>query len=143
MNGHASIQRLSNWATIYLNLNAQYGLISRQNFRYSPSEPYVRHDLRTWEAGREALRLKDGNGRILLGATSRGTGGVTRGAQFAYALTTMSSFGKQTGAGFADEAQMARSNAEAHASTRRCLRSSVRGDKAAYWQYFRADGAER
>jgi quinoprotein glucose dehydrogenase len=68
MNGHAFIQAFIELDDeIYPNMNPQYGLISRQYFRCSPSDPYVRHDLRIWEAGREAPRLKDSNGRILLG----------------------------------------------------------------------------
>jgi choline dehydrogenase-like flavoprotein len=68
MNGHAFIQAFIELDDeIYPNMNPQYGLISRQYFRCSPSDPYVRHDLRIWEAGREAPRLKDANGRILLG----------------------------------------------------------------------------
>jgi choline dehydrogenase-like flavoprotein len=68
MNGHAFIQAFMELDDeIYPNMNPQYGLISRQYFRCSPSDPYVRHDLRIWEAGREAPRLKDSNGRILLG----------------------------------------------------------------------------
>ncbi len=68
MNGHSFIQAFVELDDeIYPNMNPQYGLISRQYFRCSPSDPYVRHDLRIWEAGREAPRLKDANGRILLG----------------------------------------------------------------------------
>jgi choline dehydrogenase-like flavoprotein len=68
MNGHAFIQAFIELDDeIYPNMNPQYGLISRQYFRCSPGDPYVRHDLRIWEAGREAPRLKDANGRILLG----------------------------------------------------------------------------
>ena len=59
MNGHAFIQAFIELDDeIYPNMNPQYGLISRQYFRCSPGEPYVRHDLRIWEAGREAPRLK-------------------------------------------------------------------------------------
>ncbi len=68
MNGHAFIQAfLEIDEDILPNMNPQYGLISRQFFRCSPNDPYVRHDLRIWEAGREAPRLKDSGGRILLG----------------------------------------------------------------------------
>lgn len=68
MNGHAFIQAFIELDDeIYPNMNPQYGLISRQYFRCSPSDPYVRHDLRIREAGREAPRLKDANGRLLLG----------------------------------------------------------------------------
>ncbi len=68
MNGHAFIQAFIELdAEIYPNMNPQYGLISRQFFRCKPGDPYVRHDTRIWEAGREAPRLKDQNGRILLG----------------------------------------------------------------------------
>jgi quinoprotein glucose dehydrogenase len=42
-------------------------LISRRYFRCSAADPYVRHDLRIWEAARQAPRLKDGTGHILLG----------------------------------------------------------------------------
>ncbi|HEV1287751.1 MAG TPA: GMC family oxidoreductase [Bryobacteraceae bacterium] len=68
MNGHAFIQAFIELDDeIYPNMNPQYGLISRQYFRCAPSDPYVRHDLRIWEAGRETPRLKDASGRILLG----------------------------------------------------------------------------
>ncbi len=68
MNGHAFIQAFIELDDeIYPNMNPQYGLISRQYFRCAPGDPYVRHDLRIWEAGREAPRLKDKGGRILLG----------------------------------------------------------------------------
>ncbi|MGA3201455.1 MAG: GMC family oxidoreductase [Bryobacteraceae bacterium] len=68
MNGHAFIQAFIELDDeIYPNMNPQYGLISRQYFRCSPAEPYVRHDLRIWEAARQAPRLKDGTGHILLG----------------------------------------------------------------------------
>ena len=68
MNGHAFIQAFIELDDeIYPNMNPQYGLISRQYFRCSPNDPYVRHDLRIWEAAREAPRLKDSSGRILLG----------------------------------------------------------------------------
>jgi quinoprotein glucose dehydrogenase len=68
MNGHAFIQAFIELDDeIYPNMNPQYGLISRQYFRCSASDPYVRHDLRIWEAGGEGPRLKGANGRILLG----------------------------------------------------------------------------
>jgi quinoprotein glucose dehydrogenase len=83
MNGHAFIQAFIEIDDeIYPNMNPQYGLISRQFFR-STKDPFVRHDLRIWEAAREAPRLKDGN-RVLLGDDivkdwrSRATRGVAR-----------------------------------------------------------------
>src|SRR5215831_5413881 len=68
MNGHAFITAMMELnAEIYPNMNPQFGLISRQFFRCPTDKPYVRHDLRIWEAARPAPRLKDSNGRILLG----------------------------------------------------------------------------
>jgi quinoprotein glucose dehydrogenase len=68
MNGHAFIQAFIEIdQDILPDMNPQYGLISRQYFRRSPQDPYVRHDLRIWEAAREAPRMKDSSGRILLG----------------------------------------------------------------------------
>ena len=67
MNGHGFIQAFIELdAEIYPNMNPQYGLISRQFFR-SSKDPFVRHDLRIWEAAREAPRLKGEGGRVLLG----------------------------------------------------------------------------
>ncbi len=68
MNGHSFIQAFIEIdGEIYPNMNPQYGLISRQFFRCSGNDPYVRHDLRIWEAAREAPRLKDSAGKVLLG----------------------------------------------------------------------------
>jgi glucose dehydrogenase len=68
MNGHGFIQAFIELdAEIYPNMNPMHGLISRQYFRCAPNDPFVRHDLRIWEAGRQAPRLKDQSGRILLG----------------------------------------------------------------------------
>src|SRR5271155_4272778 len=68
MNGHAFIQAFIELDDeIYPNMNPHYGLISRQYFRCKPGDPFVRHDLRIWEAARQAPRLNDGSGRILLG----------------------------------------------------------------------------
>jgi glucose dehydrogenase len=68
MNGHGFIQAFIELdAEIYPNMNPMHGLISRQYFRCSPGDQFVRHDLRIWEAGRQPPRLKDQNGRILLG----------------------------------------------------------------------------
>jgi glucose dehydrogenase len=68
MNGHAFIQTFIEIdQDILPNMNPQYGLISRQYFRCAPHDPYVRHDLRIWEAAREAPHIKDPSGRILLG----------------------------------------------------------------------------
>jgi glucose dehydrogenase len=68
MNGHAFIQSFIEIdQDILPDMNPQYGLISRQFFRCSASDPYVRHDLRIWEAARGAPRTMDSNGRILLG----------------------------------------------------------------------------
>ena len=66
--GHAFITSLIELnAGIYPGENPQYGLISRQFFRCPQDRPYVRHDLRIWANERSAPRLKDGNGRILIG----------------------------------------------------------------------------
>ena len=85
MNGHAFIQAFIELnADVYPNMNPQYGLISREFFRCKPSDPYVRHDLRIWEAARNAPRLKDSSGKILLGDDivkdwrERGAKGVAR-----------------------------------------------------------------
>ena len=68
MNGHAFIQAFVELdAEIYPNMNPQYGLISRQFFRCSPGDPYVRHDLRIWAAARPGPQLKDAGGRLQLG----------------------------------------------------------------------------
>lgn len=68
MNGHSFVQTFIELdSEIYPNMNPQYGLISRQYFRCSPKEPFVRHDLRIWEAARSAPQLRDKSGRILLG----------------------------------------------------------------------------
>jgi quinoprotein glucose dehydrogenase len=68
MNGHSFIQSMIEIDhDILPGMNPQYGLISRQFFRCSPSDPYVRHDLRIWEAGRATPRAADSSGRILLG----------------------------------------------------------------------------
>jgi quinoprotein glucose dehydrogenase len=68
MNGHSFIQTFIELdSEIYPNMNPQYGLISRQYFRCSPKEPFVRHDLRIWEAARSAPQLRNKSGRILLG----------------------------------------------------------------------------
>jgi glucose dehydrogenase len=69
MTGHAFIgAQIELDATLYPGMNEQHSLISRQFFRCQTSKPYVRHDLRVWEssAGRDP-RLKDANGRLLLG----------------------------------------------------------------------------
>lgn len=68
MNGHAFIQAFIEVdQDILPNMNTQYGLISRQFFRCSTKDSYVRHDLRIWDAARGRPQLKDGSGRILLG----------------------------------------------------------------------------
>jgi quinoprotein glucose dehydrogenase len=68
MNGHAFITAMVELnREIYPSMNPQFGLISRQFFRCPPGGFYVRHDLRIWEAARQAPRLKDSSGRILLG----------------------------------------------------------------------------
>ncbi len=84
MNGHGFIQAFIEIdGEIYPNMNPQYGLISRQFFR-SPKDPFVRHDLRIWEAARESPRLKGEGGRVLLGDDivkdwrARATRGVAR-----------------------------------------------------------------
>lgn len=68
MNGHAFISTFVELdAEIYPNMNPEYGLISRQFFRCSPKDPYVRHDLRIWAASRPAPQLRDAGGRLQLG----------------------------------------------------------------------------
>ena len=69
MNGHAFISSMVELnADVFPDMNPQLGLISRQFFRCATDRPYVRHDLRIWEAGsRNAVRLKDPSGRFLLG----------------------------------------------------------------------------
>jgi quinoprotein glucose dehydrogenase len=68
MNGHAFIQAFIEIdQDILPDMNPQYGPISRQFFRCAKDSPYVRHDLRIWEAGREPVRAKDSSGRVLLG----------------------------------------------------------------------------
>lgn len=52
---------------VFPNMNTQYGLISRQFFRCDPGQPYVRHDLRIWSNAGNHVRLKDGDGHMLLG----------------------------------------------------------------------------
>jgi len=68
MNGHAFIQAFVELdADILPNMNPAHALISRQFFRCKAGDPYVRHDLRVWEASREGPRIKDAAGKILLG----------------------------------------------------------------------------
>jgi glucose dehydrogenase len=68
MNGHAFIQAFIEVdEDILPNMNTQYGLMSRQFFRCSPKDPYVRHDLRIWDAARSGPQLKDASGKIMLG----------------------------------------------------------------------------
>jgi glucose dehydrogenase len=53
---------------LYPGMNEQHSLISRQYFRCATDTPYVRHDLRVWEsASGRAPRLRDANGKVLLG----------------------------------------------------------------------------
>ncbi len=66
--GHAFISALVEIdGEILPNMNPQYGLISRQFFRCEPSQPYVRHDLRIWSYPGKPARLKDEQGRFLMG----------------------------------------------------------------------------
>ena len=69
MNGHRFMGFVAELnAEIYPGMNPDYGLISRQYFRCATDKPYVRHDLRIWEnPDRHPLRLKNGEGRFLLG----------------------------------------------------------------------------
>ncbi len=68
MGGHAYIQAFMEMdADIIPNMNPSYGLISRQYFRCKPGDPYVRNDLRLWEANRGGPRLRDEKGKLLLG----------------------------------------------------------------------------
>lgn len=52
---------------IYPGMNEQHSLISRQFFRCAADKPFVRHDLRVWEAMSGGPRLRDANGAVLLG----------------------------------------------------------------------------
>lgn len=69
MNGHAFMTaQIELEAEIYPGMNDQHSLISRQFFRCSPDNPFVRHDLRIWESTVEREpRLKSADGRLLLG----------------------------------------------------------------------------
>jgi len=68
MNGHGFISSIIELnADIYPGMNPTFGLISRQFFRCPADQPYVRHDLRIWEHFRQAPRIKDEGGRVLLG----------------------------------------------------------------------------
>lgn len=69
MNGHAFMTAIAELdAEILPGMNPDFGLISRRFFRCATNVPYVRHDLRIWEnPGRVTPRLKDDNGRMLLG----------------------------------------------------------------------------
>ena len=68
MTGHLAYQtRIDLDLKIYPGMNEQHSLISRQFFRCAPDQPYVRHDLRVWEAASGRPRLRDANGKLLLG----------------------------------------------------------------------------
>ena len=69
MNGHAFISSMVELnADVFPDMNPEFGLISRQFFRCATDQPFVRHDLRIWEAGsRNQVRLKDPGGKFLLG----------------------------------------------------------------------------
>lgn len=68
MTGHLAYQAMISLdLKIYPGMNEQHSLISRQFFRCPTSRPYVRHDLRIWEAGGGRPRLRDPSGGLLLG----------------------------------------------------------------------------
>jgi quinoprotein glucose dehydrogenase len=68
MTGHLAHEtRIDLDLKIYPGMNEQHSLISRQFFRCAPDKPYVRHDLRVWEAASGRPRLRDANGKLMLG----------------------------------------------------------------------------
>jgi quinoprotein glucose dehydrogenase len=68
MTGHISHEtRIDLDLKICPGRNDQHSLISRQFFRCRPDQPYVRHDLRVWESASGRPRLRDTNGKVLLG----------------------------------------------------------------------------
>jgi quinoprotein glucose dehydrogenase len=68
MTGHLAHQAMIDLdVKIYPGMNEQHSLISRQFFRCAPDKPYVRHDLRVWEAASGRPRLRDANGKLMLG----------------------------------------------------------------------------
>ena len=68
MTGHLAHEtRIDLDVKIYPGMNEQHSLISRQFFRCAPDKPYVRHDLRVWEAASGRPRLRDANGKLMLG----------------------------------------------------------------------------
>jgi choline dehydrogenase-like flavoprotein len=68
MTGHLAHEtRIDLDLKIYPGMNEQHSLISRQFFRCAPDKPFVRHDLRVWEAPSGGPRLRDANGTLLLG----------------------------------------------------------------------------
>jgi len=68
MTGHLAHEtRIDLDLKIYPGMNEQHSLISRQFFRCAPDKPYVRHDLRIWEAASGRPSLRDRTGKLLLG----------------------------------------------------------------------------
>jgi quinoprotein glucose dehydrogenase len=68
MTGHLAHEtRVDLDVKIYPGMNEQHSLISRQFFRCAPDKPFVRHDLRVWEAASGGARLRDASGNLLLG----------------------------------------------------------------------------
>ena len=69
MCGHAFLTAIMEFdADIYPGMNPDFGLISRKYFRCDSDKPYIRHDLRIFEATPPVpLRVKNADGRILLG----------------------------------------------------------------------------
>jgi quinoprotein glucose dehydrogenase len=68
MTGHLAHEtRIDLDVKIYPGMNEQHSLISRQFFRCAPDKPYVRHDLRVWEAASGRPQLHDANGKLMLG----------------------------------------------------------------------------
>lgn len=67
MNGHAyMVSFIEVDAEMYPGMNEPHSLICRKYFRCDPKTPFVRHDLRVWEADTPP-RLRDGEGRVLMG----------------------------------------------------------------------------
>lgn len=67
MNGHAYVTSFIELdAELYPGMNPTHSLVSRRFFRCDPTDPFVRHDFRIWEAD-QGPRLRDAQGKIQLG----------------------------------------------------------------------------
>ena len=71
MTGHLAYQTTIDLdLKIYPGMNEQHSLISRQFFRCTTDQPYVRHDLRVWEnAGGRGPQLRDARRQGVCSAT--------------------------------------------------------------------------